>query len=174
MSFYLSVVISVVSRLIPHPANFTPIGSLILLNSRKYSWMKGILLIVLAMVISDVFLHFSFASIFVYLGFASYALWGQVKKLNPIAGVFLGSVSFFLISNFGVWLGPWYEHNLRGLISCFTLALPFYRNTILADLVFVTGFVILGSLYKKFKNKIHLEEELIWLKSLKVAILRRK
>lgn len=174
MGFYLSLIICVVSRLVPHVANFTPLGSLILLNSRKSSLKKGIALAILAMVITDIFLGFNFSSVFVYAGFLTYAFWGQIKKLSPVLGVLLGSVSFFLISNFGVWVGPWYPHNVQGLISCFVNAIPFYRNTVLSDLGFVIVFIALGYGYKVLKNKYQFKEELIWVKNLKLAISNKR
>jgi len=172
MAFYLSLVICVVSRLIPHPVNFTPLGSLIYFNARKSSLVKGIALAVLAMVITDIFLNFNFASLAVYLGFITYALFGRIKKLHPIIGVTFGSISFFIISNFGVWLGPWYTHDLSGLVSCFVNALPFYRNTILSDLGFVILILGVQHAYKIYKNK--LPEGLSWQKKLVLAISRRK
>ena len=168
MIFYLSLLICVVSRLIPHAANFTPIGSLVLFNSKKSAW-KGIALAILVMIISDMFLKFNFASIFVYAGFISYALWGQIKKLHPILAVTLGSISFFVISNFGVWTGPWYSHTLTGLVQCFVNAVPFYRNTILSDLIFVTVILTSQAVYKVLKNK-YFSEGLSWEKSLRVVI----
>lgn len=172
MAFYLSLLLCVASRLIPHPANFTPIGSLIFLNSRKSPW-KGIALAILVMVISDLFLKFNFASIYVYIGFISYALFAQIKKLHPILGVILGSISFFIISNFGVWTGPWYSHDLPGLIACFVNALPFYRNTILSDVVFVIVIMALQKVYKYLKNK-YSWEELSWQRNLKIAISKKR
>jgi len=174
MAFYLSVFVCVVARLIPHPANFTPLGSLILLNSKKSSLWQGIALALIVMIISDIFLGFSFASIFVYLGFISYALWGRIKKLHAVFAAVFASISFFLISNFGVWLGPWYPHNLSGLLNCFINAIPFYRNTIISDALFVIVFLLLGKVYFTLKKKYQFKEELTWVKSLRVAISRKK
>jgi hypothetical protein len=54
------------------------------------------------------------------------------------------SVLFYLITNFAVWaFFDWYPHTFAGLISNFTLALPFFRNTLLGD-VFYTG-VLFGA-----------------------------
>lgn len=174
MGFYLSLIICVVARLIPHPANFTPLGSLILLNSKKSSWKTGVALAILAMIITDLFLGFSYSSLFVYAGFALYAFWGQIKKLNPVLTVTFGSISFFLISNFGVWTGSWYPHTWQGLVSCFVNAIPFYRNTLISDLVFTTVFLALGYAYKIFANKFHIKEELVWVRNLKVAISKKR
>ena len=175
MAFYLSLILSVVSRLIPHPANFTPIGSLIFMNSRKSSLLKGMALAILIMLISDVFLGFSFASVFVYVGFVGYALMGRVKKIPPVLGVILGSIGFFIISNFGVFIGPWYEHSLAGLLRCFTNAIPFYRNTILADVVFVVAIIVAEKLYAKIKDKYKFIGGLVtWEKNLRAVSSRKR
>ena len=59
--------------------------------------------------------------------------------------VFLSSIIFFILTNLGVWyLG--YPRNIEGLIACFTLALPFFVNTILGDLFY--SFI----LFRSFKS----------------------
>ena len=41
-----------------------------------------------------------------------------------------------LITNFGVWTLGTYGYSLEGLIACYTLALPFFGNTIVSTLIF--------------------------------------
>lgn len=145
------------------------------MNSRKSSLLKGIVLAIAVMLISDVFLGFNFASVFVYIGFIGYALMGRVKKIPPVLGVILGSIGFFVISNFGVFIGPWYEHSLAGLLQCFSNAIPFYRNTVLADVVFVVAIIVAEKLYIKIKSKCKFTEGWqIWEKSLRAVSLRKK
>ena len=51
----------------------------------------------------------------------------------------LSSILFFIVTNFGVWLtgGGWfYPKTWQGLIECYTLAIPFFRNTVAGDLVY--------------------------------------
>src|SRR3569623_1254771 len=43
---------------------------------------------------------------------------------------------FFVVSNFGVWLGTMYPHSASGLADCFVAALPCYRNQLVGDLLF--------------------------------------
>ena len=45
--------------------------------------------------------------------------------LFRICGALIGAVIFFLVSNFGVWLGGSYGYDFDGIISCYILALPF-------------------------------------------------
>lgn len=171
MTFVVSFFLSVVSRIIPHPANFTPIGAFTIFNSRKFGLVRGIMFVILAMLISDALIGFHYAQAFVYLGFISYALWGNIAKtkLGILGASIGGSLSFFIISNIGVWLGPWYTHDLVGLVKCFTLALPFYRNTILGDVVYTVAIFSAYALYQKIKRG-----ELAWLTSLPQLILRKK
>ena len=54
------------------------------------------------------------------------------------------SVWFFLTTNFAVWLAwDFYPKTLEGLITCFTLALPFFTNTLLSTVIF-TGILTLA------------------------------
>lgn len=166
----LFLFLGVISRFIPHAPNFTPVGALVLFSSRKKLWY-GILLAVLIMVISDILLGFSFASPFVYLGMASYALFGRLyrQKFGILYAPILGSISFFIISNFGVWLGPWYEHSLPGLLRCYVLATPFFQNTLISDLLFTILIFIIIRVYKKIK-----EGEALWQLSCPKGILQKK
>jgi hypothetical protein len=53
------------------------------------------------------------------------------------AATLCGSVSFFLITNFGVWAaGAMYPRTGAGLAACFVAALPFFRETLLGDLAY--------------------------------------
>ena len=48
---------------------------------------------------------------------------------------------FFVVSNFAVWAmgaGHFYTKDLAGLISCFTLAVPFFGYTLLGMAVYST------------------------------------
>ena len=60
---------------------------------------------------------------------------GSVSKKIDVKTVFLSSVVFFVLSNLGVWYLA-YPKNIEGLITCFTLAVPFFINTILGDLFY--------------------------------------
>ena len=50
----------------------------------------------------------------------------------------VNSIQFFLITNFGAWLGQAraYGYTPQGLLDCYIAALPFYRGTLIGDLVF--------------------------------------
>jgi hypothetical protein len=69
--------------------------------------------------------------------------------IGSIGGGFVGSLVFFLVTNFMVWLNPipvWpsmYTMDLNGLMTCFTAALPFWKSSLMADMVF-TPLLFLG------------------------------
>ena len=51
------------------------------------------------------------------------------------------SALFFLGTNLAVWSSSsFYPMNLTGLLECYTAALPFFRQTILGDMIFVSLF----------------------------------
>lgn len=63
---------------------------------------------------------------------------GAVAAVCGLLGCSLASsVLFFLTTNFAWW--PWtnmYEHNLDGLLRCYANGLPFFRHTLMGDLIF--------------------------------------
>lgn len=168
------ILIAAMSRLLPHPPNFTPIGAMALLGGaylgRKY--MKFILPIA-ALFLSDFILNntimrewyaetagivfFTRSMITVYISFAIMILFGSyILRKRNIKNIAIGtigvSIIFFLITNFGVWVGSgMYPKNLSGLIACFAAAMPFFLNTILGNVFFVLlGFGLMQILEKKF------------------------
>jgi len=150
--FYLLFFVSTLSRFIPHPANFVPIGAATIFIANKKGIVTGALFVILTMLVSDIFLGFGSYTPYVYLGFLAYPLAGLLSKkgaLGLIGAPLAGSLTFFIISNLGVWLGGWYPQTLSGLIDCFVKAIPFYRNTLLSDILF--SIVIFGTyaIYEK-------------------------
>lgn len=145
------ILIGAATRLIPHPANFIPIAAMALFGGTYMSKGKALIVPLLAMLASDLFIGFDSLPmrIAVYGSFLITVLIGYWLKnhkdiKNIIFASVLSSVIFFVITNFAVWaFGPMYTKNIFGLAECFTLALPFFRNTILGDF-FYTG-VFFGS-----------------------------
>ena len=128
--------LAVLTRLLPHPPNVAPITAIALFGG-CYIKDKNLALALplLCMFITDLFLGFHMIMPFVYISFMCISYIGiGSKKINN--GTILGSsLLFFLVTNLGVWyLG--YPNTLAGLVSCYTLALPFFVNTIIGDLFF--------------------------------------
>lgn len=96
------------------------------------------------MLLSDAILGFHGLMAVVYIAFAAIVGIGFVlrdrRSLLRIAGASVaGSVLFFVVTNFGVWmLGSLYPKTVEGLVACYVAALPFFDNTLLGD-AFFTG-----------------------------------
>ena len=135
--FLVSLIfLAILSRFLPHPPNFTPVAAIALLSSKGFNnrWVVFLIPIV-SLFISDLFIGLHATIPFVYISFILIVLLGlYVKKIN-IVSVLLSSTIFFLVSNFGVWL-LYYPNSTEGLVQCYTLALPFFLNTVLGDLVY--------------------------------------
>jgi Family of unknown function (DUF6580) len=147
------IVMAVLFRLLPHMPNVTPITAMALfsgvyLTNRKHAFIIPLL----AMFLSDLILGFSGITLFVYAAFILVSYIGISSKKISIFTILLSSVSFFIITNFGAWL-IMYPKSVNGLIECYTLALPFFRNSIIADLFFAGvmyyGFEFVANKYLK-------------------------
>ena len=160
---------AVTMRLLPHPANFAPVGAVSLFGAMVLPKRIGWWLPVLAMVISDIFLGFYGSIWFTWLGFFGASMVGLWLKNHQgwwrvPAGVLLGAVSFFIISNFGVWaVGGLYPHTFAGFMQCYAAAIPFFRASLLADAIYSTvlfGAYALAMHQAKFKLVGYLDAEL--------------
>jgi len=128
--------------------NYAPVGALSLFaGARLRGWQAYALPIVL-MAVTDPFLGgYSFATPFVYASFLiSVWIGSRLRSTeNPAwigAAALAGSAQFFLITNFAVWLGSThtYAHTPAGLLACYTAAIPFFRHTLLSDLIYAAVF----------------------------------
>ena len=126
------------SRFIPHPPNFTSLLAL----SFYVPAILGIRFIpalVFSFLITDLIIGFHGLTLFTW---GSVILIGLISKffllnsVNRILGALIGAFLFYLITNFGVWTLGTYGYSLEGLIACYTLALPFFGNTIVSTLIF--------------------------------------
>jgi hypothetical protein len=74
---------------------------------------------------------------FLAVGLIGWMLRGRITGLRVLAGSLSGSVVFYVISNFGVWMnGLDYPRTAEGLVQCYIGAIPFFRNAILGDLFY--------------------------------------
>ena len=139
----LFVVIAIIFRLVPHMPNVTPITAAALFSGVYFTNKKYAFIIpLLAMFLSDLFLGFSGITLFVYAAFALVSYIGLSSKKISIKTILLSSISFFVITNFGVWLMA-YPKSLAGLVECYTLAIPFFRNSLIGDFVY-SGILYFG------------------------------
>jgi hypothetical protein len=158
MMFYMLILLVAASRFLPHPPNVACLGALGLFAGCYLRGRRAYLVPLVVLLISDLAGHWlsipgmgfyapvSMAA--VYLGAAAAVPIGRwMSRTSSFwkypGGALAASTLFFLISNLGVWAGPWYPTSAGGLISCFTNAIPFFGYTIAGDLVF-TG-VLFGA-----------------------------
>jgi len=150
------VLAAALSRLIPHPANFTPIAAMALAGGVYFEKRYSFIIPLAALLISDIFIGFHNTMIFVYGSFILIGFLGlwlkSHKQIMPIFGVtLLSSILFFIITNFGVWItgGGWfYPKTWQGLIECYTLAIPFFKNSLIGDMVYT---VVLFGLFEIYE-----------------------
>ena len=144
---FFAVLIRVLSheRILPLPANFAPVAALALFGGVYLGKRYAIIIPLAAEVIADFFIGFYSLPVmltvwgsFVLVGLIGLLIRRRKNLTTIIFGTLSSSVLFFVTTNFAVWLaGDWYPKTLAGLGQCFTLALPFFRNTILGDASFV-------------------------------------
>ena len=149
----LFIVVAAMFRLMPHFPNVTPITAMALFSGVYLTNKKLAFIIpILAMFISDLFLGFSSITLFVYAAFILVSYIGISSKKVSIKTTLLSSISFFIITNFGVWLLG-YPKTFNGLIECYTLAIPFFRNSLIGDFfyagVMYYGFEFVSNRYLK-------------------------
>ena len=155
---YLKIFIGILlvlssSRFIPHPPNFT---SLLALSFYIPAILgaKYIPALMISFLITDYFIGFHSIVAFTW---GSVIIIGLISKYflknitTRISGALIGALLFFLITNFGVWSLGSYGYTFEGLIICYTLAIPFFAQTIISTLLFSS---IIEGLYMTFKKKL--------------------
>lgn len=136
------VLIAALTRIIPHPWNFTAISAMALLSGNKNKkLLPAILLPWLALFITDLVLGFHVTMIYVYSAVALTVFVARQIQMNRpqhyVVSALISSVIFFVITNFGVWLSTgFYSQDIKGLVECFTMAIPFFKNQVLGDLFY--------------------------------------
>ena len=107
------------------------------------------------MLLSDFIIGFHKNMIFVYTSLflitsIFYYINKKVSFINLLFFGFAGALIFFLVSNFGVWLlGSLYKKNFDGMIQCYFLAIPFFKNTLFSTIIFSYAAFFANYFYKK-------------------------
>jgi hypothetical protein len=135
------VLVAGLSRLIPHPWNFTAVGAMALFSGTRMPHKAlAFLAPLLTLVWTDAILGFHETALYVYAAVALITIIGFLidgKKSSIVAGSLVGSILFFAITNFGVWLVQgMYPRTGAGLLACFTSAIPFFGNQVAGDLFY--------------------------------------
>lgn len=147
-----AIMVAALSRLIPHPSNFTAIGAMALFGGCYFSDKRiAYVVTVLALFLSDVILN-SFiynhtftltysGFLWIYASFILTVVMGTFIKKVSIGNVLLmgilAALLHWVISDFGVWMGSsLYTKNFAGITECYTAALPYLRNMLLGNILF--------------------------------------
>ncbi|TGK02939.1 hypothetical protein EHQ53_05595 [Leptospira langatensis] len=146
------MLIAIVSRFLPHLPNFTPVLAVSLFGGVYLSnrWL-ALSLPLGIMLISDLFIGFHSLMPVIYGFFILFALVGIYLKDRLSVGSLAitglaGSASFFVISNFFVWLtSGMYSLNFAGLVECYAAAVPFFQYGLFGDAVYISS--LFGSYY---------------------------
>jgi hypothetical protein len=157
MPAYLLLLAALLSRVLPHAGwyGFTAVGGSLLYFGAKRSW-REMLLPIAALAAVDYYLtvhvysyDFIWQSYLVtWLWYAAALVLGnillhrQVSVLRVASAAILGPTSFFLASNYAVWVGAhnpggMYAPTFTGLMTCLHAGLPFYGRDLLS-----TGLVL--------------------------------
>lgn len=161
------ILILAFARLIPHPPNFTPIIAVAIMSGYFFKNIKlSFVVLLISMLLADVFVGFYNHMFFVYLSlflitFIFFKISDKINFKNLFVFGFLGSLIFYLVSNFGVWasgvLSPVtnlpYEKNLNGLINCYFLAIPFFKNTLFSTIIFSYAAFFANHFFAKMEQK---------------------
>jgi uncharacterized protein DUF6580 len=163
---YLIVVLAVLTRFlfISHVPVFTPVfGALLFagarLRKRDAIWFPVTVLAIFDWILTTRVFHMEmkWEHSLTILAFAAMAGIGgllrhKVSVWRFTGGAAAGSTAYFLISNFGVWLG-WglYPLTWRGLAVCYVAALPYYRNSLISTVI--VGVLLFG-VYELISRKV--------------------
>jgi hypothetical protein len=139
---FILIAIGVLSRLLPHAPNMTAVGAVAFFSGAKFDSRKAVLATLAIMLISDMCIGFhslmwaTYGSMILAVFMGRWI--GQKRGMGRIVGgVFVSSLIFFIITNFTVWATtPLYPKTIDGLITCYVMALPFFRNSIVGDMIF--------------------------------------
>lgn len=151
------ILLAAFSRLLPHPANFAPLGAMALFGAAHYkNRYMAVIIPMVSMFLCDLaitnlvysemyngFVLFYPGCLFTYLSLllitcVGFLIFRQVSIGKIVIGSLSASVIFFLVSNFGTWISGMmlYTKDISGLISCYIAGLPFFKNTIAGDLLY--------------------------------------
>ena len=150
------IILAAFSRVIPHTANFSPLGAVGLFGAAWFTkkWQAFIIPIA-ATWLSDLFInnviyaqyyprftwfyegfHWQYGS-YLLITFAGLLILKKVNFLRVIIAALCSSAIFFLVTNFSCWIGSTtYPQTMGGLMTCYAAGIPFLKGTLLGDLFY--------------------------------------
>lgn len=158
------IVVATLSRLLPHPANFTAIGAISLFAGTYLPRRWGILVPLVGMALTDAVIGWydwpvlaGVYGSFVVVGFFGWYIRKQKTPATVGMGALAASVIFFAVTNFAVWAAtPLYEKTGEGLFLAYALAVPFFRNMLAGDIVYTAVLFGVYELAKSFLGRARL------------------
>lgn len=135
----LLIIFLVLSRILPHPPNLTPMNAISTYCGAKFGSYS---VPIIGMLLSDTIIGFHPLMLVIYpiLLLNVYIS----TKVNFAASIFINSFIFFTVTNFFMWLLH-YDHTLQSLIQCYVIAIPFYQYSLIGDLLYSILLFGLGS-----------------------------
>ena len=151
----MMIVLAALSRLLPHPPNFSPVEAMALFGGAYFAnrgW--AIVVPLVALLLSDIALgltmggdyisyvaSLSFWSVYVCIAISTvlgFGLRGKVGSANVLGYSLAGSVLFFLVTNFTTWFGSTtlYPQTGSGLVAAYLAGIPFFKWTVLGTLFY--------------------------------------
>ncbi len=137
------MLLAALTRLIPHAPNFTAVMAVALFGGVQFRKPALAVIVPLAvMFVTDIFIGFYSLMPWVYGCIAVTALMGtyiskQQRPMHIIGASLLSSILFFAVTNAAVWFhNPLYAQTFSGLMLCYDIAIPFFRNQVFGDLFF--------------------------------------
>ena len=126
------------SRFVPHPPNFTSLLALSFYIPAILG-LRFIPALIVSFFITDLIIGFHSVTLFTWGSVLVIGLSSKfflITKITRVMGALTGVIIFFIITNFGVWTLGLYGYSIEGLILCYTLALPFFGNTLVSTIIF--------------------------------------
>jgi hypothetical protein len=128
------------------PWNFAAIGAVALFAAARLRFVQALIVLAAMLAVKDLAIFAKFGwppepmSWVAFLGYAAIGFAFLRKTENPAfigGGAVAASLVFFVVSNFGSWLMQAlpYGYTLAGLAECYEAAIPFYRGTLVSDVL---------------------------------------
>jgi hypothetical protein len=153
---YVTIILAVLTRFIPHPWDFSPVYGALLFGGANMKKRDSIWFSVLTLGAGDVgltkyiyHLRVGWDELITMAAFVSIAMIGWILKdhfsvIRLTFACLAAPLSFYLISDFGVWLAfNTYPHTWNGLLACYIAAIP-YQGRITASTVLFAGILFAG------------------------------
>ena len=139
---YALVVMAIMTRLLPHSPNVTSVTAVALFAGALLPGRWSIAVVVGSLIVTDLIIGVHSLSWLVWVCFAAIALASRLslRRIQPgrvIVASIGSSIFFYLVTNFGVWAeGRMYTLTWTGLMESYYMALPFFRNALIGDILY--------------------------------------